>query len=391
MLHSITILGSTGTIGENTLDVVRRHSDRYRVFALTAQKSIDKILAQAIEFAPEYIVLVDENAAQKLAEFVKQKQLACKVLSGKDNLDFVASHPETDMVMAAIVGAAGLLPNLAAVEAGKKVLLANKESLVMSGQLFMDKVRQNAVDLLPIDSEHNAIFQCLPEKDKVIGEKGIRDILLTASGGPFLHHKKGTLDKITPAQAVAHPNWTMGRKISVDSATMMNKGLEIIEACWLFHTDVSKINVVIHPQSIIHSMVRYDDGSVLAQMGNPDMRTPIAYSMAWPERMDAGVEPLDLFAVGQLDFVKPDLAQFPCLRIAMEVAAMKGTASAIMNAANEVAVDAFLDEKIKFTDIARLIETVLEKTPVEDASCIENILGSDRLARENALEAINHL
>ena len=389
MSKNITILGATGTIGINTLDIVRRYPQRFNVYALTANSNIDKLLTLSIEFKPKVVVLVDENAAERFEKLAKNTQLDCTVLSGKDSLCWVAEQPEVDMVMAAIVGAAGLLPNLAAVKAGKKMLLANKESLVMSGQLFMDCVKENKVDLLPIDSEHNAIFQCLPNNQ--YHKNGILDILLTASGGPFLTSDIDNFDKITPEQAVAHPNWVMGQKISVDSATMMNKGLEVIEACWLFDTTEDKINVVIHPESIIHSMVRYNDGSVLAQLGNPDMRTPIAYSMAWPERIESGVEPLDMFKVGQLNFKKPDLTRFPCLKIAQEVAKEKGTASAIMNAANEIAVTAFLDKQIRYTDIAKLINTTLEKTPSLPATTLANILKSDEYAREIAKEAIHLL
>jgi 1-deoxy-D-xylulose-5-phosphate reductoisomerase len=391
MSKSITILGSTGTIGVNTLDIVKRYPERFSVFALTANTNVDKLLEQSKNFNPKYVVLADEQAADRFSNKAKRLGLTCNVLSGKESLCWVAEQPEVDMVMAAIVGAAGLLPNLAAVKASKKMLLANKESLVMSGQLFMDLVKENKVDLLPIDSEHNAIYQCLPNDKSTIAKNGIKDILLTASGGPFLNFELKQFAGITPEQAIAHPNWVMGKKISVDSATMMNKGLEVIEACWLFDTAVEHINVVIHPESIIHSMVRYDDGSVLAQMGNPDMRTPITYSMAWPERIDSGVEPLDLFQVGQLNFKEPDLQKFPCLRIAQEVATQGGTSSAIMNAANEIAVDSFLNKQIHYTDIAKLIEKTLEKTPSLSASSIENILKSDEHARHITKELITCL
>ncbi len=389
MSKSIAILGATGTIGINTLDVVRQHPQKFTVFALTANTNYEKLLILSKEFLPKYVVLVDEKSAEKFQQRAKLDALDVHVLSGAKSLSWVVKQQEVDMVMAAIVGAAGLLPNLAAVKAGKKMLLANKESLVMSGQLFMDCVKENNVDLLPIDSEHNAIFQCLPNNQYI--KESILDVLLTASGGPFLTTDINSFDKITPEQAVAHPNWVMGKKISVDSATMMNKGLEVIEACWLFDITEDKINVVIHPESIVHSMVRYKDGSVLAQLGNPDMRTPIAYSMAWPKRIESGVEPLDIFKVGQLNFTKPDLSRFPCLKIAQNVANKKGTCSAIMNAANEVAVDAFLNKQIRYTDIAKIIEATLEKTPNLTATKIENILKSDKEARMNSLEVIASL
>ncbi len=388
----VCVLGSTGTIGVNTLDVISRHPDYFEAFALTASSSDDKLFEQCQQYNPVYAVLVDEDAAQRLQSRLEQAGSETQVLSGVESLVFVSSHEEVDQVMAAIVGAAGLLPSLAAARAGKRVLLANKEALVMSGDLFISEVKNNNATLLPIDSEHNAIFQCMPEQlPNGIEHAGVNRILLTASGGPFRTRDISSLVDVTPAEAVAHPNWVMGRKISVDSSTMMNKGLEVIEACWLFDTQASMIQVVIHPQSVIHSMVSYTDGSVLAQMGNPDMRTPIAHAMGWPERIASGVEPLDIFEVAKLEFEEPDFGRFPCLRMAYESLEMKGTATAILNAANEVAVDAFLEERLKFTDIATVIEATLANTTNLAADSIENILIADDNARQEATDIVRSL
>lgn len=357
-MQFITVLGSTGSIGVNTLDVIARHADRYQVFALTANNQVDLLLAQCKQFMPRYAVIADEKLAEQFARDVAQAGLAVTVLSGVTGLECVAAHADVHTVMAAIVGFAGLSPTLAAVKAGKKVLLANKEALVCAGHLFMQAVRESGSLLLPIDSEHNAIFQCLPY-GKSLEEAGVRRLLLTASGGPFREKTLEQMRDMTPAQACAHPNWSMGRKISVDSATMMNKGLELIEACWLFNSQPSQIQVVVHPQSIVHSMVEYRDGSTLAQLGNPDMRTPIAYGLAWPERIDAGVQGLDLIAAGRLDFQAPDEQRFPALRLAREAFVAGGSAPVILNAANEVAVEAFLNMRLGFTGIAEVVESVM--------------------------------
>ncbi|MDH5435901.1 MAG: 1-deoxy-D-xylulose-5-phosphate reductoisomerase, partial [Gammaproteobacteria bacterium] len=366
-------------------DVITRHPDRFRVIALTANTQVERLYEQCIAFKPEYAVMVEQNAAEQLSNKLKQAGSEIQVLHGIDNLEKVAALAQTDYVMAAIVGAAGLLPTLAAARAGKRILLANKEALVMSGKLFMDEVKKNNAELLPIDSEHNAIFQCMPEKFANGLEKvGVRRILLTASGGPFRTTPISDLKNVTPEQACNHPTWDMGRKISVDSATMMNKGLEVIEACWLFNTTAKNIEVVLHPQSVVHSMVEYTDGSVLAQLGNPDMRTPIAHAMSWPERMESGVASLNIFDIAQLDFEKPDFDRFPCLRLAFEAAQAGGTASAILNAANEVAVQAFLDKHLSFIAIPDLIETVLGEVTSHEAASLDVILSDDLSAREAA-------
>jgi len=388
----VTILGSTGTIGVNTLDVVQRHREHYEIIALTANTGVDLLYEQCVQYRPKYAALVDEDSATQLQDRLQATGSDTRVLQGLDGLQTLASLPETDYVMAAIVGAAGLLPTLAAARAGKRVLLANKEALVMSGQLFMDEVRHNNAELLPIDSEHNAIFQCMPgDVAHGIEQAGVEQILLTASGGPFRTTALDQLNGVTPQQAVAHPTWTMGRKISVDSATMMNKGLEVIEACWLFATEQQKIQVVIHPQSVIHSMVRYNDGSVLAQMGNPDMRTPIAHALGWPQRIDSGVEPLDIFEVARLEFEKPDLNRFPCLKMAYESLKIGGTATTALNAANEIAVDAFLNEQLGFTNIAKVIEKTLEEVSVVAAANLSTILQADSDAREIARQQVRQL
>jgi 1-deoxy-D-xylulose-5-phosphate reductoisomerase len=384
-MKGVTILGATGSIGLSTLDVIERHPDLYRVVALTANRDRKRLLELARRHRPEVLVMADERQAEMLAGEVRNEGLGARVLGGVRGLDEVAALPQTDYVMAAIVGAAGLRPTLAAARAGKRVLLANKEALVMSGKLFMDEIRNNGAELLPIDSEHNAVFQCMPpDFSRGLGEVGVERIWLTASGGPFRDLAVDQLEGVTPEQACAHPNWDMGRKISVDSATMMNKGLEVIEACWLFETTSDHVEVILQPQSVIHSMVAYADGSVLAQLGNPDMRTPIAHALAWPERIASGVEALDMLAVGRLDFRPADTDRFPCLRLAREALEAGGTATALLNAANEVAVELFLERRIAFTDIPRLVEHVLGSVGARQADRLEVILAADREARESA-------
>ncbi|MEL0027479.1 MAG: 1-deoxy-D-xylulose-5-phosphate reductoisomerase [Perlucidibaca sp.] len=387
--QSITILGATGSIGGSTLDVVARHPGRYRVHALTAHRRVDELAALCLRFRPRCAVVDGEADGQRLRALLAAGGLAgeggTEVLVGPDALALVAADPAVDMVMAAIVGAAGLLPTLAAVRAGKRVLLANKEALVMSGALFMRAVRDHGATLLPIDSEHNAIFQCLPADHAAgLARGGVEKLVLTASGGPFRTLSAEQLRTVTPAQAVKHPNWSMGQKISVDSATLMNKGLEFIEACWLFDASPAQVEVLVHPQSVIHSMVRYADGSVLAQLGNPDMRTPIAHAMAWPERIAAGVDPLDLADMAPLAFERPDLARFPCLRLAQEAMSAGGTCPAVLNAANEVAVEAFLAGKLSFIAIPELIARVMAEMPVSGADELATILAADQEARERA-------
>jgi 1-deoxy-D-xylulose-5-phosphate reductoisomerase len=390
-MKGITILGATGSIGVSTLDVLRRHPEAYRVVALTANRDVERLLEQCREFSPDYAVMADVAAAERLAAQVKTAGLSVEVLAGTEGLERVATLPQTDYVMAAIVGAAGLLPTLAAARAGKRILLANKEALVMSGHLFMQAVREHGAELLPIDSEHNAIFQCMPHDYRPgMDAKGVRRILLTGSGGPFRETPVEQLASVTPEQAIAHPNWNMGRKISVDSATMMNKGLELIEACWLFDVDPDKVEIVVHKESVIHSMVDYLDGSVLAQLGNPDMRTPIAHALSWPQRIDSGVDALDMFSVGQLNFERPDMQRFPCLRLADEAIRAGGTASTILNAANEVAVEAFLQGQLAFTGIAQVIEFSMQSINFVEADSIETILDADAHAREVAMACINH-
>ncbi|MCE2831634.1 MAG: 1-deoxy-D-xylulose-5-phosphate reductoisomerase [Oxalobacteraceae bacterium] len=384
-MQSLTILGATGSIGVSTLDVVARHPDRYRIFALTGQTRIDVLAEQCAQFHPEVAVVVDADAAERLQKLIRDRGLKTNVVYGEQALCEVASAEACDTVMAAIVGAAGLGPSLAAARAGKKLLLANKEALVISGQLFMDAVAASGSTLLPIDSEHNAIFQCLPiGYQRVPPQHGIRKILLTASGGPFLDRDLSSFESITPEQAVAHPNWSMGRKISVDSATMMNKGLEVIEAHWLFGASASQIEVVIHPQSVIHSMVAYADGSVLAQLGNPDMRTPIAHALAYPERIDSGVDAIDLARIGQLEFRQPDRVRFPCLQLAFDALQVGGSAPAVLNAANEVAVQAFLDNQISFSKISTLIAETLSRVPAASVDTLESLLAQDSKARDQA-------
>ena len=390
MSRLVTILGSTGSIGKSTLSVISRHTDQYQVRALTANTDVESMTEQCLRWHPQFAVMCDESAAQQLNDVLRKQGSKTEVLSGVQGLCQVASLDDVDTVVAGIVGAAGLLPSLAAAEAGKRILLANKEALVMSGQLFMDAVENNNAELLPVDSEHNAIFQCMPVSNKSAGnDSGINKILLTASGGPFRTFSNEKLVSVTPEQAVNHPNWEMGPKISVDSSTLMNKGLEVIEAHWLFGVALDDIEVVVHPQSVIHSMVSYADGSVLAQLGNPDMRTPIAHALAFPDRMVSGVEPLDLFEVAKLEFEKPDFQRFPCLRLCYEAIRMGGTASIILNAANEIAVASFLENKIAYTDIADVIEQSLESMTVShDVTSIESILAADNEARNTANEHI---
>ena len=388
----ITLLGATGSIGTSTLDVVSQHADRYQIYALTANTNIESMAKLCEQWRPKFAVMKDVKSATKLHDKLSAKNISTQVLNGEAGLLQVVETDEVDCVVAAIVGAAGLVPTLAAAKAGKRVLLANKEALVMSGKLFIDTARENDAVLMPVDSEHNAIFQCMPyclpehsfsaKRSNTEAATGIKKIFLTASGGPFRIFTQEQLQAVTPEQAVNHPNWDMGKKISVDSATLMNKGLELIEAYWLFDMDISDIEVVVHPQSVIHSMVTYTDGSVLAQLGNPDMRTPIAHALAWPERISSGVEPLDIFEVAKLDFEKPDLDRFPCLRLCYEAIEMGGSATIVLNAANEVAVAAFLDEKVSFNDIAKLIEQTLKQAIiVNDVSSLEAILDADALAR----------
>ena len=391
-MKGITVLGSTGSIGLSTLDVIKRHPDKYRVIALTANNSVERLAEQCIDVQPAYAAMVNENSADKLRVILSNKAPGVEILSGEDGLTRVASLPEVDYVMAAIVGAAGLLPTLAAARTGKRVLLANKESLVMSGKLFMDAVQQNGAELLPIDSEHNALFQCMPVNyHHGLSQTGVTKIMITASGGPFRQTLIKDLDRVTPEQACAHPNWDMGKKISVDSATMMNKGLEVIEACWLFNASPEQIQVVIHPQSVIHSLVEYEDGSVLAQLGNPDMRTPIAHALAWPERISSGVKSLDLFDIARLDFEIADIKRFPCLRLAADAMSTGGTSTTILNAANEVAVAEFLQGRIKFTDIARIVEQSLTSLESVSADSIDVILETDHLARNYSKQLIGEL
>ena len=381
----LTILGSTGSIGESTLDVVSRHPEKFRVFALAGHRQVDKLVAQCKQFRPEYAVVGDAGHAAELEKKLKQEGIDTQVLYGAQALIDVASADEVSGVMCAIVGAAGLPSALAAAQKGKTIYLANKETLVVSGALFMEAARQNGATVLPIDSEHNAIFQVLPrDYTGRLNEHGINSIILTASGGPFLNTDLSTFDSITPEQAVKHPNWSMGRKISVDSASMMNKGLELIEAHWLFNCPPEKLEVVIHPQSVIHSMVRYRDGSVLAQLGNPDMRTPIAYCLGLPERIDSGVGELDFGALSALTFQKPDFDRFPCLKLAYQAMNAGGAAPCVLNAANEVAVAAFLDKRIKFTDIAKVVAHCLAQNFSDGRHDIEGLLAQDAQTRRQA-------
>jgi 1-deoxy-D-xylulose-5-phosphate reductoisomerase len=392
-LRQITILGSTGSIGVNTLDVIRAHPDRFKVVALTAATQIERLAQQCIEFKPVIAVVADAEGATQLSKLLQDKQISTQVLFGPEALVSAVTQSGCDTVMAAIVGAAGLVPTLAAAQAGKRVLLANKEALVMSGNLFMQAMKAGGGELLPIDSEHNAIFQCLPDQftKNPSDRSGVEELWLTASGGPFRDRPLADLAGITPEQACAHPNWVMGKKISVDSATMMNKGLEVIEALWLFGLPLEKIKVLIHPQSVVHSMVRYRDGSVLAQMGQPDMRTPIAHGLAWPERIAAGVAPLDLTQLAGLSFSEPNFAQFPCLSLAFTAAKAGGTAPAVLNAANEVAVAAFLNTGLPYLKIAEVVAHCLDTLPQTSASSLEVILEADTRARQVANQCIHDL
>jgi len=387
-MQYLTILGSTGSIGVSTLDVVARNPQRFAVTALAARSRADALFDQCRRFLPKYAVLLDADAAEGLQQRLRLAEIATEVLCGEQALERVAALPEVTTVVAAIVGIAGLRPALAAARSGKRILLANKEALVTAGAVFMSAVRDSGAELLPIDSEHNAIFQALPIfRDRSLADCGVRRILLTASGGPFRTLPIGQMARVTPEEAVAHPNWVMGRKISVDSATMMNKGLEVIEAHWLFAADPQMIEVVIHPQSVVHSLVEYCDGSVIAQLGNPDMRTPIAHALGHPERIASGADFLDLARVGNLSFEAPDLARFPCLRIAYDALRAGGTAVVALNAVNEIAVAEFLDHRIAFTDIPALIERVVAATPVRPVTSLDDVERADRQARVDALAA----
>ncbi len=396
-MKQLTLLGSTGSIGCSTLDVVRHNPDRFAVTALVAGKNVARMAEQCLEFTPRYAVMDDAASARKLKETLAQHGSRTEVLSGQQAACDMAALDEVDQVMAAIVGAAGLLPTLAAIRAGKRVLLANKESLVTCGRLFMEAVKESGAQLLPVDSEHNAIFQSLPQPfQRNLGyadleQNGVASILLTGSGGPFRETPLSELAAMTPDQACRHPNWSMGRKISVDSATMMNKGLEYIEARWLFNASARQMEVLIHPQSVIHSMVRYLDGSVLAQLGEPDMRTPIAHTMAWPDRVSSGVKALDFCSLSTLSFAAPDYDRYPCLKLAMEAFEQGQAATTALNAANEVTVAAFLDSRIRFTDIAALNLSVLERMDLREPQSIEDVLAVDALARETAQKQVSHL
>ena len=387
-MQSITILGATGSIGESTLDVIARHPDKYSVFALTGNTQIQKLATQCLLHRVQFAVVSDAAAASQLRELLLATGCKTEVLHGIEALCQVSSVVQVDTVMAAIVGAAGLVPTLAAVKAGKKILLANKESLVMAGGLFMQAVKVSGSLLLPIDSEHNAIFQCLPANYEQAALSGVSKLLLSASGGPFRGWSLEQMAAVTPDQACAHPNWSMGRKISVDSASLMNKGLELIEACWLFNMHASQIEVVVHPQSVIHSLVQYTDGSVLAQLGNPDMRTPIAHALAWPDRIESGVADLNLFEIARLDFEQPDIKSFPCLQLAFDAAAAAGAAPAILNAANEVAVQAFLDERISFTQIAEVVDNTLSGLDYSEPDGLDAVQESDLKARYHSANYI---
>ncbi|MDD2833512.1 MAG: 1-deoxy-D-xylulose-5-phosphate reductoisomerase [Methylotenera sp.] len=383
--QNVTILGATGTIGLQTLDVIARHPERFSVFALTANSKVENLFDLCVKYTPRFAVMLLESAADELSARLKAAGLDTQVLFGEEALVEVAAHPEVDTVMAAIVGAAGLHSAMAAARAGKRILLANKETLVMAGSLFMQAVAEGRATLLPIDSEHNAIFQVMPQtQGRLLADMGVSRILLTASGGPFRNATLEELNLVTRAQALNHPNWVMGPKITIDSATMMNKGLEVIEAHWLFDASSAQIEVVVHPQSVIHSMVEYHDGSVLAQLGNPDMRTPIAYGLAYPDRLESGVSRLDFLKMGPLDFSAPDYVRFPCLRLAYEALDKGGTAPAVLNAANEVAVEAFLANEIRFMDIPAVIEAVLATSNINAVISIEQLVSVDASARKQA-------
>ena len=387
----VTILGSTGSIGESTLDVISRHPDAYRVFALSCNSNIEKLVKQCEKFKPDYAVVTSSESAILCSGLLSTKNIQTEVLVGIDGLNAVAIDDAVDIVMSAIVGAIGLEPTLCAVNSGKKVLLANKESLVMAGHLFMQAVNASDAILLPIDSEHNALFQCLPTITKGDKFSGVKKLLLSASGGPFRGKSMEQLEAVTPEQACVHPNWNMGKKISVDSATLMNKGLELIEASWLFSMPPEKIDIVVHPESVIHSLVQYVDGSVLAQLGNPDMRTPIAHALSWPDRMTSGVADLDLIELGRLNFESPDSVNFPCLRIALEAARVGLDAPAVLNAANEIAVQAFLDRRIGFTQISEVIEDTLDATIFNEPESLAAVKDSDTKARIHTQKLISKI
>ena len=397
-MQNVTILGATGTIGQQTLDVIARHPSQFKVFALTASSSVDALFKQCMQFSPRFAALLNSDAATQLEQQLKFAGSDTQVLSGLAAIEMLSSHADVDVVMAAIVGAAGLRPAIAAAKAGKRILLANKETLVMSGNLFMQAVLDGGATLLPIDSEHNAIFQVMPAQNLNISsftngnsllQRGVSRILLTASGGPFRQFSADALENVTLEQALKHPNWVMGAKITIDSATLMNKGLEVIEAHWLFDAPADKIEVLVHPQSVIHSMVEYIDGSVLAQLGNPDMRTPIAYGLGFPERLDSGVARLDFMALAKLEFEAPDTSRFPCLRLAFDALKVGGTAPTILNGVNEIAVAAFINKKIKFMDIPKMIEAVLQNATIEQVISLEQVIACDALAREYAQQWIN--
>jgi 1-deoxy-D-xylulose-5-phosphate reductoisomerase len=391
-MKGVALLGATGSIGTSTLDVLERHPERYQIEALTANRDVASMAALCIRLRPRVAAMADASAAAELARELAAAQCPTEVLAGVDGLVAAATIDGAEIVVAAIVGAAGLLPTLAAARAGRRILLANKEALVMSGRLFMDAVATGGAELLPVDSEHNAIFQCLPAGfPRGLDGSGVRQLLLTASGGPFRDTPLETLATVTPDQACAHPNWVMGRKISVDSATMMNKGLEVIEACWLFGLPAERIEVVIHPQSTVHSMVQYADGSLLAELGRPDMRTAIAHALAWPERIEAGVAPLNARSLGRLEFAEPSLERFPCLELAYRAARAGGGMPTVLNAANEVAVAAFLDGRLPFPAIAASIEETLARCPSNEAGDIDAILALDAEARRHAEEACARL
>ena len=387
-MKRLVVCGSTGSIGVNTLDVVSRNRSRYEVFALTAHSNVDMLAAQCRQWRPRFAVMSDESAAQRLTAVLSTEAAQTRVLAGAAGLVEVAMHPDVDHVMAAIVGGAGLMPSIMAARSGKRILLANKEALVMAGRLFMDAVREGGAELLPVDSEHNAVFQCLPAGNSYRSGRGVRRILLTGSGGPFRERTPESLRDVTPDEACAHPNWSMGRKISIDSATMMNKGLEVIEACWLFDVAPGAVEVVVHPQSVIHSMVEYEDGSVLAQLGNPDMRTPIAHALAWPDRIASGVARFDPVSASRLDFEAPDFERFPCLRLGFEAAEAGGAAPVALNAANEVAVDAFLNRRLRFNRIAGVAEATVTACAGEEPRTLDDVLDLDGLARVRAAEFI---
>ncbi len=391
-MQNVTILGSTGTIGQQTLDVIARHASEYKVYALTANSNVDALLKQCIEYKPEIAVLLDEKTAQELREKLKNQSSVTQVLTGMNGLEQVSSDDKVDIVMAAIVGAAGLKPAMAAANAGKRILLANKETLVMAGNLFMQAVKAGGATLLPIDSEHNAIFQVMPPQQlQHLADGGVRKIILTASGGPFRTFTQQQLEHITPEFALKHPNWVMGAKITIDSATLMNKGLEVIEAHWLFNAKPSQIEVVVHPQSIIHSMVEYVDGSILAQLGNPDMRTPIAYGLGYPNRIESGVSALNLLEIAKLEFEAPDVKRFPCLQLAYDALNIGGTAPAILNAVNELAVAAFLNKQIRFLDISILIAKALNSIKVAPVTSLEQLIAADTEARGFAQSCLANL